>query len=266
MQYDFYNAILRHAKRSVKAASDRESWYVIVNLSVIISRSSDRDARKAEIENELARLCAEKAGLEVLLVPHIYHLADGSKVWATIAKIPGPRAFVTWIHPRPTEALLSLHGLESKAFNLGLFPTAESCFSVVCDSISTSAGRVTELHEPVSERWYPVIDSLRCANCGHCVQFCLFDVYACSPEGKVSVTSPDNCKPGCPACSRICPEGAIIFPLYEKDAAVAGAPGNYMSPDGDALRMAEMRAKSRQPEKAPDDIDLLIDDLEKLTR
>ena len=33
---------------------------------------------------------------------------------------------------------------------------------------------------------------------------------------------PDNCRKGCPACSRVCPENAIIFPQH-KTPAIAGA-------------------------------------------
>ncbi len=38
----------------------------------------------------------------------------------------------------------------------------------------------------------------------------------------------DNCKRGCPACSRVCPEHAIIFPDY-KTPAIAGAPVGAVS-------------------------------------
>jgi len=34
-------------------------------------------------------------------------------------------------------------------------------------------------------------------------------------DGRVQVTNPEGCKTGCPACARICPEVAIIFPKYE---------------------------------------------------
>jgi ferredoxin len=38
------------------------------------------------------------------------------------------------------------------------------------------------------------------------------------------VEQQDNCKKGCPACSRVCPENAIIFPQH-KQPAIAGAEG-----------------------------------------
>ncbi len=62
--------------------------------------------------------------------------------------------------------------------------------------------------------WFPVIDFRRCTNCMQCLSFCLFDVYGISAEGKIQVRNQDNCKTDCPACSRVCPEVAIMFPKY----------------------------------------------------
>jgi NAD-dependent dihydropyrimidine dehydrogenase PreA subunit len=62
--------------------------------------------------------------------------------------------------------------------------------------------------------WFPVIDYQRCTNCMQCLSFCLFDVYGSTGEGKIQVRNQDNCKTDCPACSRVCPEVAILFPKY----------------------------------------------------
>ena len=62
--------------------------------------------------------------------------------------------------------------------------------------------------------WFPVIDYSRCTNCMQCLSFCLFDVYAVSPDGQIQVQNQNNCKTECPACSRVCPEVAIMFPKY----------------------------------------------------
>ena len=62
--------------------------------------------------------------------------------------------------------------------------------------------------------WFPVIDYRRCTNCMQCLSFCLFDVYGVSTDGKIQVRNQDNCKTDCPACSRVCPEVAIMFPKY----------------------------------------------------
>ena len=63
--------------------------------------------------------------------------------------------------------------------------------------------------------WFPVIDYKRCTNCMQCLSFCLFDVYGVSTGGKIEVRNQTNCKTECPACSRVCPEVAILFPKYK---------------------------------------------------
>src|SRR5580765_3251995 len=63
--------------------------------------------------------------------------------------------------------------------------------------------------------WFPVIDYQRCTNCMQCLSFCLFDVYGVNADGKIRVQKSHNCKTDCPACSRVCPEVAILFPKYK---------------------------------------------------
>ncbi len=63
--------------------------------------------------------------------------------------------------------------------------------------------------------WFPVIDYDRCTNCMQCLSFCLFDVYGSDDEHQIQVQNNDNCKTNCPACSRVCPEAAIMFPKYK---------------------------------------------------
>ena len=80
------------------------------------------------------------------------------------------------------------------------------------------------LPEDTGHRWYPVIDYSRCTNCMECIDFCLFGVYGVDALDRILVEQQDNCKKGCPACSRVCPENAIIFPQH-KQPAIAGAEG-----------------------------------------
>ncbi|HET6248122.1 MAG TPA: ferredoxin family protein [Tepidisphaeraceae bacterium] len=63
--------------------------------------------------------------------------------------------------------------------------------------------------------WFPVIDYDRCTNCMQCLSFCLFDVYGVNTGGRITVQKSHNCKTDCPACSRVCPEVAILFPKYK---------------------------------------------------
>ncbi len=62
--------------------------------------------------------------------------------------------------------------------------------------------------------WFPVIDYDRCTHCLQCLSFCLFGVYGVGLEQKIEVQNAESCKTNCPACSRVCPEAAIIFPKY----------------------------------------------------
>jgi NAD-dependent dihydropyrimidine dehydrogenase PreA subunit len=82
--------------------------------------------------------------------------------------------------------------------------------------------QVTRIDEEPGRRWYPVIDYSRCTNCMECIDFCLFGVYGVDKVETILVEQPDNCRKGCPACSRVCPENAIIFPQH-KTPTIAGA-------------------------------------------
>ena len=64
--------------------------------------------------------------------------------------------------------------------------------------------------------WFPVIDAARCVNCGKCADFCMFGVYE-KVDGHFHVVHPAACKTDCPACARICPANAIIFPKSRED-------------------------------------------------
>jgi len=90
--------------------------------------------------------------------------------------------------------------------------------------LEKKGGAPVVLGESKTNRWYPVIDYSRCTNCLECIDFCLFGVYGIDHKERILVENQDNCKRGCPACSRVCPENAIIFPEH-KTPAIAGAPG-----------------------------------------
>jgi Pyruvate/2-oxoacid:ferredoxin oxidoreductase delta subunit len=72
--------------------------------------------------------------------------------------------------------------------------------------------------------WFPVIDYDRCKNCRQCLQFCLFGVYGTDEGGLVRVAKPEKCKTNCPACARICPHTAIIFPKFAEGGPISGDP------------------------------------------
>lgn len=89
-----------------------------------------------------------------------------------------------------------------------------------------SARNGRAMNQPGSWKpWFPVIDYDRCTNCMQCLSFCLFDVYGVDSDNKIQVQNNDNCKTNCPACSRVCPEVAIMFPKYS-GGPINGEPVN----------------------------------------
>lgn len=81
--------------------------------------------------------------------------------------------------------------------------------------------------------WFPVIDYERCTNCMQCLTFCLFDVYGVDADSKLQVQNQSNCKTDCPACSRVCPEVAILFPKYKNGPI-----------NGDVVRQEDVRREA----------------------
>jgi NAD-dependent dihydropyrimidine dehydrogenase PreA subunit len=89
----------------------------------------------------------------------------------------------------------------------------------------TEGRQATRLDETVARRWYPVIDFDRCTNCMECIDFCLFGVFGIDEAETILVEQPDNCRKGCPACSRVCPANAIMFPQHSSPAIAGGPAG-----------------------------------------
>jgi Pyruvate/2-oxoacid:ferredoxin oxidoreductase delta subunit len=82
----------------------------------------------------------------------------------------------------------------------------------VVESIQAETGST---HPGDWKPWFPVIDYDRCTNCMQCLSFCLFGVYGVDEGQRIQVQNNDQCKTNCPACSRVCPEAAIMFPKYK---------------------------------------------------
>jgi len=119
--------------------------------------------------------------------------------------------------------------------------------------------------------WFPVIDYGRCVNCKQCLNFCLFGVFKLDGEGMIKVDKPANCKTNCPACARVCPHAAIIFPKYPDspingdevdEAALANADKSKALADlmdGDVHEIIRSRTKQNRRFAAINDADGLSD-------
>ena len=121
--------------------------------------------------------------------------------------------------PRPEQMQRFVQPTNDTALPIGAVGNA---LRGVPDAASTTPKQFTRIDEDPGRRWYPVIDYSRCTNCMECIDFCLFGVYGVDKIETILVEQPDNCRKGCPACSRVCPENAIIFPQH-KTPTIAGA-------------------------------------------
>jgi NAD-dependent dihydropyrimidine dehydrogenase PreA subunit len=63
----------------------------------------------------------------------------------------------------------------------------------------------------MSKTWYPVIDYVKCAECGTCVAMCSHGVYDKTKAPSPVVVYPEGCVQGCKGCGNKCPEGAIQY-------------------------------------------------------
>jgi NAD-dependent dihydropyrimidine dehydrogenase PreA subunit len=129
-----------------------------------------------------------------------------------------PEVFLTEIRRIAREASVDVQPITLTGLGLGnglsVLPSAAPP--------APAAAPVAHLGD-VRRRWFPVIDYDRCTNCMECIDFCLFGVYGLDDHERILVEQQDNCKKGCPACSRVCPANAIIFPEH-KTPSIAGSP------------------------------------------
>lgn len=63
----------------------------------------------------------------------------------------------------------------------------------------------------MAEKWYPVIDYVKCVECGSCVKKCSHGVYDSEKAPSPIVINTISCVDHCHGCGDLCPEGAITY-------------------------------------------------------
>lgn len=249
-------------------------------LTVVISQGQSRSPDKRQLESDIAEAAANIAGVQVLVVPHLYDLARDGETYRQMQGISGDMIVCAWLFDRATHWVLDRHGVRGQVGLTQLKAPSDgeddgeaenadaaiadnplervidaqprpartvTCLdlrvSLLANDFVNEIARIVEnkplpatgmptllgtkgvltISEHPARRWYPVIDFSRCTNCMECIDFCLFGVYGIDNVETILVEQPDNCRKGCPACSRVCPQNAIIFPQH-KTPAIAGAP------------------------------------------
>jgi NAD-dependent dihydropyrimidine dehydrogenase PreA subunit len=170
---------------------------------------------------------AENAGIEVELTPDLCRVAaeQPEELCKSDADV------VVACYSRTVNALFDYAGAEQpQSCDLRSGSLAAVLNELELEAVETSSA--TAFPEVPGDwvPWFPTIDRERCVACGKCVDFCLFGVYKRDPETKrVEVCAPQNCKTNCPACARMCPTTAIIFPKHE-DSPINGGDDDSTTP------------------------------------
>lgn len=208
---------------------------------------------KSRIVELVARLRCQ--GLSVRLVADLCRLIerDDESLSAIAAST------IIACYPRAIEALFASRGLtparvmDMRSFewdailrDLGLEAIPDEAL-FLAEKARAEAEFNAQPIEVGHDAWFPVIDRSRCVDCGQCHDFCLFGVYA-REAGQVRVVAPDRCKNNCPACARVCPERAIIFPKYSKSPINGGLEDeeNLSGLDAKSLYAEALRTRLRQ--------------------
>jgi len=181
----------------------------------------------------LGRLCA--SGVAFTAVSDLCELAARRDPLLAELAASGPLAIVA-CYPRAVRWLFDAAGapLPGEGVELLNMREQDACaiFAALlgdqADGLEPDPAQADALRRDLDARrgpwvpWFPVIDRDRCTGCRQCLDFCLFGAYALADDGRVEVRHPANCKTWCPACARVCPEVAIIFPKYKASPVHGG--------------------------------------------
>ena len=183
----------------------------------------------------------QAAGLNIVIVDDLCGLAATGNIELFSKWADDDELAVVACYPRAVRSIFAKAGVTLKdttpIYNLRV----DNIDKMIASLTGKASGGLSQMQEINCDcddwqPWYPVIDYKRCINCKQCVNFCLFGVYALE-DNKVKVVRPASCKTGCPACARVCPEGAIIFAKY------GDSPIN-----GDEVNDAEWKEQVQKPD------------------
>ncbi len=104
----------------------------------------------------------------------------------------------------------------------------------------------------MAKLWYPVIDYLKCEECGSCLKKCTHGVYDQSKAPSPVVINPDGCIDHCHGCGNLCPQGAITY---------VGDDTGWNPPNGNKQDFEESCACCSSTDKKQLNVDFLFLDL-----
>ena len=198
----------------------------------------------------------EQSGRDYLLVDDLCRISAKDK--EMLSGLAG--CDVVACYPRAVKALFDSAGSKAgKVFNLRTEQPDEVLAQM---GLTPSKNNLSyDIPQPKGEwkPWFPAIDRDRCISCRKCMDYCLFGVYSWDGEN-VRVTNPSNCKDNCPACARVCPQKAVIFPKYGKSPINGGMTDDDDPVDIDLRELyrqgdlyAKLAARNRNINRLTDD-------------
>ncbi len=232
-----------------------------------------RHRKETPSDRELADALAARTGRDIVCIPFLYDLRRSGKTVQTLREIAEPMHFLAPFPCRATVNLLEtlgFHHAPDAIVSVTGFPASDGLDKIIellentdfFDASTSNTGKCLLLDEPTVSRWYPIIDREECTGCLECVNFCLFGVYTIGDGDLPLVDQPDACRDGCPACSRVCPAAAILFPMHEdEDIAGWNDPESVLGRRDAALAEKE---RQRHVNAEPfDELDDLIDEVDR---
>ncbi len=270
-------------------------------INVILSTGRSEDPGCRAFEQGLAAALQNRPDVQLAVVPHLYDLAPDGPVIEYLQSVDGDLIVAARLYSRAVHWLLDANSVKGRfgdseqqtgdrpqrtiwCLDLRSFGDVESATAEIeriaaASAGSAASGQEISAEEQTKYRWYPVIDYDRCENCMECLNFCLFGVLGVDESQQIIVEQPDACRSGCPACSRVCPSRAIMFPMHATPA-IAGDPA--AQPDAFNLNLVQLLGTSNPPDlatteryralaekaeadKTPrDDLDDLVDELDEM--
>jgi len=262
---------------------------MIEKLPVVLSQDRAGRPEHEHLEKEILAGLEGRHDLKVTVLPHLYDLSQDGPGVQFLRSVEDDMVILTWLYPRSAFWVLDangIHGSLGPTFSLTeeidaaaavgkrtmwcldlrnesraepYLKEIDRIASLLVEPAAVASraanGKPQFVEEAAEPRWYPVVDYSRCGGCLECLDFCHFGVFAAGEGGRPVVEHPDACRPGCPACSRICPQGAIMFP-HHGDPAIAGDPElslknlnldlSRLSQAADPRRIAESERKRAQ--------------------
>jgi ferredoxin len=192
---------------------------------------------KDEVEEMLKGI-----GIAIVKVSDLCGLCSVKKEAAINLFSSSEETLILACYPKAVTLLLKYAGVDNteKLYFINLPESGmESLSGRISDCANDSARASSFLDlncDPSWPAWFPLIDYSLCNSCGQCADFCIFGVFE-KTHNKVFTVKPKACKNNCPACARICPKTAIVFPKYIQRGAIAGAETFDVTMEQERLRL-----------------------------